>query len=198
MLVSELVSRVWTFQIKLSINTTLNKARFTWRDLLLNMEAGTAHIVESTINDDHHFFLRIARMSQVPDCHPSPFYFSKKNAALIRSKFTFRALLAFVHVLPLLACLSIEQFQTPFEKIVCSSQLGVLEKVINRWLWTAPRNPKRRTCSLLRFTILPSQEITTRRNYTSKKTTLLSSLTWQYALSCFRLKSPSSTPLSRR
>ena len=47
--------------------------------LLLNMEAGSARIVESAIYDDHLFFLPIARMHQVLDCHPSPFYFSKKK-----------------------------------------------------------------------------------------------------------------------
>ena len=117
------------------------------------MEAGSARIVESAIYDDHLFFLPIARMHQVPDCHPSPFFFSKK--CRLGSKFTVRALL----------CAPSASFRfrlSYFERPSRRSFSRAKSASFNRSK-TDRRNPERRTCFV--FAILPSQEITTRRNY---------------------------------
>ena len=46
-----------TFQMKLKHKQKLATTAVTWRDLLLNMEAGTARVVESTILYDHVLFV---------------------------------------------------------------------------------------------------------------------------------------------
>ena len=46
-----------TFQTKLKHKQKLATTAVTWRDLLLNMEAGTARVVESTIIYDHVLFV---------------------------------------------------------------------------------------------------------------------------------------------
>ena len=92
-------------------------------------------------------------MHQVPDCHPSPFYFSKK--CRLGSKFTVRALLC----APSASLrFRLSYFQRPSRRSFSRANSASFKRSK-----TDRRNPERRTCSV--FAILPSQEITTRRNY---------------------------------
>ena len=121
-------------------------------NLLLNMEAGSARIVESAIYDDHLFFFRLLACTRFRIVTPRPSTSRKK--CRLGSKFTVRALLCAPSVG---FRFRLSYFKRPSERSFARANSASFRSKTDR------RNPKCRTCSV--FAILPSQEITTRRNY---------------------------------